>query len=481
MRRLTFIIICMTIASIPISAQPPDTLWARTFGGEDSDHGIEVHQTIDDGYIIVGETTSFGAGDSDFWLIKTDSTGNEEWNRTFGGERRELVRSGQQTDDGGYIITGSTITFGTGLSDLWLIKTDSTGNEEWNRTLGGEYNDAGTSVQQVNDEGYIITGYTSSFGAGGQDVWLIKTNSTGNEVWNQTFGGEDNDIGWSVQQVHDEGYIILCHSSSNNNGFIENWLIKTDSSGNEEWTQTFAYREYGTFYSLQHTNDGGYIISGQYSIAVNDTTFQTDVSLLKTDSSGNVEWNQTFGGNRSEYGRSVQQTNDGGYIITGTSGRLHLWLIKTDSTGNENWNWICDRWYFSSGRSVQQTTDGGYIIAGTAYTNSTYMLLIRVDSEGNEVFESTASKPTEFILEEVYPNPFNSTTTISVALPVPSDLKLSVYNITGQEIAVLTNEQYSLGYHQFTFNADELSSGIYFIHASVPGKMDEVRKVVLVR
>jgi hypothetical protein len=230
-------------------------------------NGQSVQQTTDGGYIIVG----WSGG-----LIKTDSQGNEEWvYEDISG------RAVQQTTDGGYIILEG------GGFDLWLIKTDTNGDSLWTQTFGGSGSEyagmSSSSVQQTTDGGYIITGYTSSYGNGGHDVWLIKTDSDGNEQWNQTFGGSGGEGGNSVQQTTDGGYIITGFTSSYGNGY-DLWLIKTDSDGNEQWNQTFGGSEYEEGYSVQQTTDGGYIITGHTSSYGNGSS---DIWLIKTDSQGN--------------------------------------------------------------------------------------------------------------------------------------------------------------------------------------------------
>jgi len=378
----------------------------KTFGGSEKDIGYSVQQTTDGGYIIAGETSSFGNGNYDIWLIKTDSQGLEEWSKTFGGSDGVRGCEVQQTTDGGYIIVNHIRqSFGNGGADSYdvlLIKTDSQGQEEWNQTFGGFSSDYGQSVQQTTDGGYIITGETQSFGYSSRDLWLIKTDSQGNEEWNQTFGkggiGGWKGIGYSVQQTTDGGYIItgicrLWHDNTRSIDYV--WLIKTDSQGQEEWNQTFGGSAPDAGYSVQQTEDGGYIIAGR--LTNTGSNLAADVWLIKTDSQGQEEWNQTFGGggNSSEHGNSVQQTTDGGYIIVGEQmkqesvhGGYDAWLIKTDSQGNEVWNQAIGGSDHDWGNSVQQTTDGGYIITGRTYSfgnGSSNVWLIKTDSEGNTV------------------------------------------------------------------------------------------------
>ena len=334
--------------------------------------GYSVQQTSDGGYIITGYTV---AGDPDYYfpdmlLIKTDSQGNEQWIQIFGGNGEDEGFSVQQTIDGGFIITGYT-DVGVYNYDVWLIKTNSQGNEEWNQTFGGNSENGGFSIQLTTDGGYIITGTNNN------DVWLIKTDSQGNEEWNKTYSGK---YGFSIKQTTDGGYIITGVDYSYESYAYDILLIKTDSQGNEEWTRTFGESYHDRGYSVQQTADGGYIVAGATNEDFDYGLFG-DAILIKTDSQGNEEWNKTYSGNMAY---SVQQTNESGYIFTGYkmdgSECGKAWLVKTDSNGNEEWNQTFDDSGCSEGRSVQLTTDGGYIITGR---DGGYVWLIKTDSEGN--------------------------------------------------------------------------------------------------
>ncbi|MFH1942858.1 MAG: T9SS type A sorting domain-containing protein [bacterium] len=315
-----------------------DTLWTRTFGGAENDVGFSVQQTSDGGYILAGATDSFGAGGNDVFLVKTDANGNSLWTtpRTFGGAKSDWAQSVQQVSDGGYIITGVTLSSGAGKNDIYLIKTDASGNAVWEKTFGGAGLDNGYSVQQVSDGGYVIAGVTQSFGAGTSDFFLVKTDADGNAVWSRTFGGSKDDTGWSVQQASDGGYVIAGGTNSFGAGKWDFFLVKTDASGNALWERTFGGVEDDCGFSVQQASDGGYIISGY---TASSGAGKYDVYLVKTDADGNSLWTRTFGGAEDDIGWAVRQTSDKGYIIAGDTGSFgagnnDVYLIKTDASGS---------------------------------------------------------------------------------------------------------------------------------------------------
>lgn len=370
-----------------LSGPIPQEEWNRTYGGSSDDVGTYGQQTKDGGYIITGYTSSYGADApfswlikvqhrGDLWLIKTDAEGQKEWDRTYGGLGKDLGFFVQQTKDEGYIIVGGKKSFWIiGSYDLWIIKTDAKGNVLWDRTFGGSGEDLGFSVQQTNDDGYIIAGYTSF--TNGKKAWIIKIDSQGNKQLDMATGRADSEAA-SIGLTKDGGYIITGYTPSSGSGKEDVWLIKTNSKLHWDWLKTFGGPNRDLGLSVQETEDGGYIIAG---LTESFGAGKGDVWLIKTDPKGDREWDRTFGGSNFDSGASVQQTRDGGYIVTGYNtttidnvgsySRLfnsdnigRVWLIKTDSEGIELWNETFGGTRNDWGNSVQETRDGGYIITG---------------------------------------------------------------------------------------------------------------------
>jgi hypothetical protein len=394
------------------------------FGGSDSDYGRSVQQTADGGYIITGKARSFGNGLYDVILTKTDANGVEKWTRYLGQTLDEFGASVQQTADGGYIIAGEkevplnssdlangrdvllikTDTFGTqqwqkqysfaDLSDdfaydVYLIKTDGSGNEQWNKTFEGT---KGMKVvipfNKLLMEDISLQGYIHTLWKWYRDVYLIKTDGSGNEQWNKTFGGTNVDGGSSVQQTSRwRIYHHRIHTSSFGNGSSDVYLIKTDVNGDSQWTKTFGGTniENGIFSSTNLMED----ISSQEIQASFGNGGNYDVYLIKTDVSGNEQWNKTFGGQNDvgfSFNKPLMEDIYNWIQESFGNGNYDVYLIKTDVSGNEQWNKTFGDTNGDYGNSVQQTTDGGYIITGytESFGNGNYdVYLIKTDGQGN--------------------------------------------------------------------------------------------------
>jgi predicted secreted protein len=305
----------------------------KTYGGIGNDYASVVVQTSDGDYVIAGSTDSFGTGSQDLWLIKTDSEGNMKWNSTFGGASYDYASSVVQTRDGGYALAGYTESFGAGSADAWLVKTDSDGEMVWTQTFGGKGYDEAYSVVQTSDEGYALAGATTSFGAGFLDFWLVKTESYGNMQWNNTFGGEGDDEAYSVVQTSDNGYTIAGYTNSTGKGGYDVWLVKTDSAGKVQWTQTHGETGSDYAYFMRQTSDEGYLLAGSTD---SSGAGGFDFWLVKTDDLGNIQWNSTYGGTAYDGAYSAVETNDGKHIVAGSTssfgaGNADFWLVKTES------------------------------------------------------------------------------------------------------------------------------------------------------
>ena len=363
------IISSLIIIFIPafIGAQTPDTVWTKTFGGGSDESGGSVQMTSDGGFIIMGNTQSFGAGMRDEWLLKTNESGDSLWSNTFGGTGTEFGSRGEQTADGGYIFIGSTNSFGAGNYDFYLVKTDSAGTLLWSSTFGGTGIEYGQSVQTTYDKGYILGGHTSSFGAGSNDFYMVKTDSLGNLSWSKTFGGTGGDIGNSVRQTSDSGYVMTGYTLSFGAGGYDVWLVKTDASGDTLWTRTYGGSSHDRGSIVIQTADSGYAVVG------NTSSFgagSADIWLIKTGISGVMQWSQTYGGTGLDDASSIKQTIDGGYIIAGYTdsfgaGANDIWVIKTDEVGDTLWTRTYGGTANETSGSIYEISDREYILTGT--------------------------------------------------------------------------------------------------------------------
>lgn len=311
-------------------------LWNKTYGGPNADFGLSMVQTADGGYAIAGFTGSFGAGLIDAYLIKTDANGNLAWSKTYGGTNDDSANSVIQMSDGGYTIAGSTSSFGAGLSDVFLFRTDANGAMLWNKTYGGTNDDYGYSVIQTVDGGYAIVGETASYGGGGLDVFLVKTDAIGVLQWNKTYGGADHDIGYSMVQASDSGYAIAGITGSYGAGGYDAYLIKTLANGDMQWNKTYGGPSFDDWHGIVKASGGGYALAGR--MILSSDLSDDDMVLAITDANGVMLWNKTWGGKDPDYGVSMVQTADGGYAIAGETqsfgaGNTDFYLVKTEAFG----------------------------------------------------------------------------------------------------------------------------------------------------
>ena len=393
--------------------------WDYRFGGTGDDLLTCFQQTKDGGYILGGSSRSGIGGDktqplwgeNDYWIVKLDSLGGQQWDRRFGGTDYDYLFSIVQTIDGGYILGGYSFSgmggdkseASWGLYDYWVVKIDSLGIKQWDKRYGGTGQDYLYSLIQTTDRGYILGGWSESGISGDKtqpswgdtDYWIVKIDSLGVKQWDKRFGGTYYDDLYSLQQTKDGGYILGGWSSSAINGdktqanwgISDYWMVKTDSLGVKQWDKDFGGSSGDNLYSLQQTVDGGYILGGYSASGISGDKTQTlwgisDYWIIKTDSLGIKQWDKDFGGTDGEDEfENITQTSDGGYLVAGTSyspisgdktennlGLEQSWILKTDSFGNKKW----DKTLLTTGHDelgiAIQTKAGCYIVAN--WTNA---------------------------------------------------------------------------------------------------------------
>jgi len=363
-KKFSFVLVLTILALIPTLTHAG---WWKTYGGESHDYGNCVRQLEDGGYIVTGATYSFSKGEYDLWLLRMDENGDTIWTRTYGGTKRDWGNSVQPTPDGGYIITGTTASFGAGNYDLWLIKTDSDGDTVWTRTYGGKNIDRGNSIQSTLDGAYIITGSTEEIlpYSYPKYLWVLKIDSLGDTLWTKMYYGYNE--GFYVQQTSDNGYIIAGERQTVM-GERDLWLLKTDELGDSLWTLIYnwGWNEEGRpseerAYSVKETIDGCYITCGHSSIQVEESGWWIVKTLvLKVDSVGNELWANRY---CSGVCKSIEQLNDDGYVIGGEIG-TDILLLRISEQGEELWTKNYGGDLYDWANDMQLTDDGGYILTG---------------------------------------------------------------------------------------------------------------------
>jgi PKD repeat protein len=419
--RVLFSLLGMTQAFSGM-AQVPVIQWQKSLGGSGNDYANSVQQTADGGYIVAGYTSSVDGdvsgnhGGNDMWVVKLDNAGNIQWQKTLGGSGDDVATYVQQTADAGYIIAGNTssndgdVSGNHGNSDAWVVKLNSAGNIQWQKTYGGLSNEAANSVQQLADGGYILgCSALSEYGGdiigshGANEGWIVKISPVGVIEWSLCLGGLSYDYARQVKQTADGGFIMGGYGSSvdgdliGNHGNMDFWMVKLDNIQERQWKKTFGGTGTDILSSVTQTTDGGFIAAGHVYSQDGDIAgsgfhgpYLNDYWIIKLDTAGGLQWKKALGGSGNDLAQSIQQTTDGGYIVFGYStsndgdvsgnhGYVDYWIVKLNSTGTIQWqkslggtgqegyNNIPNE--VDGAHSIQQTTDGGFILAGYSKSN----------------------------------------------------------------------------------------------------------------
>jgi hypothetical protein len=388
-------------------AQAPAIEWQKCLGGTADDFANSIQQTSDGGFIVAGETRSNDGdvsgnhGKSDAWVVKLNSLGDILWQKCLGGTGNDYAKSIQQTSDGGFILAGETnsnngdVSGNNGYNDAWVVKLNSSGDILWQKCLGGTYDDYARSIQQTSDGGFIVTGYTFSNDGdvsgnhGFGDAWVVKLNSSGDIIWKKCLGGTNEDYAYSIQQTSDSGFIVAGYTFSNDgdvsgyHGYFDYWVVKLNSLGDIEWQKCLGGTGNDYAKSIQQTSDGGFILAGETNSNNGDVSGNNgynDAWVVKLNSSGDILWQKCLGGTYDDYARSIQQTSDGGFIVTGYTfsndgdvsgnhGFGDAWVVKLNSSGDIIWKKCLGGTNEDYAYSIQQTSDSGFIVAGYTFSN----------------------------------------------------------------------------------------------------------------
>jgi hypothetical protein len=343
---------------------PEVETWVRTMGGWEDDVPYSLAVTADGGFIVAGDTQSYGAGSADFWVVKLDDQGSLQWDNAYGGAGLEECRGILQTADGGYVAAGMTESFGVGEGGaIWALKLDPAGAVEWQKTYAGG---GGSALAAGQGGGFVLGGTTPGFGADGTDAWVVKIDDSGNVEWQQRYGGFQNDVLYSIKPTSDGGYVFAGWTSSSGAGWADFWVTKLDGSGNVTWSKAYGGADGDDARYIAEVPAGGFIVSGW---TVSFGAGNADLWLMKLDASGNPEWQNTYGGADDERGFGVAPASDGGFTVAGRTasfgaGNADMWALKLDASGSPQWQKTIGSTYDEEARVVLELDGGRFIITG---------------------------------------------------------------------------------------------------------------------
>ncbi len=481
----SFFIFFQLLNLLTIAQNPPSIQWQKCYGGNGNDEVHSIQQTSDGGFIMAGFSSSSNGnvtanyGNTDFLVIKTDSTGTIQWSKSLGGSSYDQAYSIQQTKDEGYIVTGYSYSddvditnhhgFSGALPDLWVVKLNSSGDKVWQNSLGGSTGtDFANCVRQTLDGGYIIAGYTYSNNGdvtgyrGNGDWWVVKLSNLGIIEWQKALGSYSTDIAYSILQTDDGGYITAGFCGAKTADVIENhgakdiWVVKLNGLGILEWQKSYGGSGQDEARSIQQTKDGGFVITGLSSSNDYDASGNhgaADFWILKINSIGDLQWQKSYGGGNFDQAHSVQQTSDGGYIVAGETSSNNLnvtgnhdfntnytdcWIIKLNNEGNLLWQKAMGGTYIDKFYSIIQTKEGTYLAAGFTTSNDGDVINSHINSEDFWLVKLASETATfsityTFIGNGNWDNPNNWKDKIIPINPVPAGTQIIISTSSNNE------------------------------------------------
>lgn len=370
---IIFIASCSDQENVKNEEGEKDIFFSKVYGEYDAEMGYSINSTLDGGYIISGATSSYWATDSlprivlpahgvtDAIIAKIDEYGDLEWLHTYGGDQYESAFNARETNDGGYFFAGFNSSSGAGLHDFWLVKLDDQGSITWQKTYGTQNSEIGYYGDVTTDNGFVLVGSRIPEGRIDKDIWLVKTDAQGNELWSHTFGDSMSQTATFLQETDDQGFIMIGETIgvSSQTDII---LIKTNNVGTEEWRKVIAEPGSDVPYAIKQTNNGYIMIGTTTSIGAGNK----DIYLVNFDLDGNIVWQKTYGGSELEYGFDVIVETDG-YVLTGSTSSYgtmfyDMWILKVDLSGEMIWNEIYSGNNIDIGRSILKNESGGYTV-----------------------------------------------------------------------------------------------------------------------
>jgi len=448
----------LSVSFCTIGTRAQDVQFEKTFGSNVGSEALKVLETSDGGLLLVGQTNTNTSGLADFSMIKTNAEGEEIWSLTHGGFNNDIPNDAVELADGGFAVVGFTGSFTQNPSrDVYLIKVDADGNLVWTQSIGGPQTDEGTGILLMPDGGFVLSALTESYGAGGRDAWLIRTDSLGDTLWTQTFGGAEFDDVWEVEHTADGGFILTGGNYSFANGAEDDlWLIKTDGDGNEEWIKNFGVADMLDWGWDLTVVDDGYVAVGLHNNNPNVAgPASGEAHFIKTDLEGNLVWDKSISHSFRLEATGIDACSDGGFVLCGykvlgpASGSF--WVTKTDALGKVVWTkdlGVSNA--VNRAQDVIQTANGDIVAVGYAgftQNSSQTMHMVRITDNSNV---GIGEKRQSILQLNAFPNPSNGSFSIDLSALEYEVGRLEILSAsTGQsvmdlELAHAKNEAYTL-------------------------------------